>query len=422
MAVFHLNPLKGTVSRCHAQPGNCPFGGESGQENHFPSVREASSAYERMRNEDLLPPPQRAEALEVQEARAKAGAALDQWLQVREELKKKGNNIPRFRFTPDWYELVQRRKNLYYEKLYWEQEVGDLTEEGYRERRKREKEAEAAEADASFKRWQEEQEEIRGAYSPHPPIGEENRLHAQGVISTFSGLSPEEVARRVKAKEVEGKDETTATREVFQEAGLRRDMKVVSLDLETAAPRMKGRMDKGPYTTILEVGMAVRHPSGRREEESFLSGVPPTLAAVEGTGAEKVHGISLAQVEGKTPFTDDPALQKHVLDKLKGSLLVAHNASFEVNQLKHNLPGFAQALDRGEITVLDTKNVSRFFLPEAKNNSNESFVEATGGSYEGAHRALADARMTLGALLRLVGMDDKPQEDQGGGKQEPLPF
>lgn len=40
MTKFHINS-KGVPARCNAKKGNCPFGGESGNENHFETHKEA---------------------------------------------------------------------------------------------------------------------------------------------------------------------------------------------------------------------------------------------------------------------------------------------------------------------------------------------------------------------------------------------
>lgn len=48
MKKFHVNPDTGNVSACSAKGGNCPYGGETGTENHFDSSMDASSHAEKM--------------------------------------------------------------------------------------------------------------------------------------------------------------------------------------------------------------------------------------------------------------------------------------------------------------------------------------------------------------------------------------
>lgn len=45
----HIGP--NGPSRCKAEKGNCPFGGESGEENHFNTIREAREEYDRRMSE-----------------------------------------------------------------------------------------------------------------------------------------------------------------------------------------------------------------------------------------------------------------------------------------------------------------------------------------------------------------------------------
>lgn len=45
---FHVNPATGNASRCRATILPCPFGGDSGTENHYSSIEEARKAYEQI--------------------------------------------------------------------------------------------------------------------------------------------------------------------------------------------------------------------------------------------------------------------------------------------------------------------------------------------------------------------------------------
>lgn len=44
----HINTNTGEVSRCKAQKGGCPFGGESGSDNHFSTPEEARAGAEKL--------------------------------------------------------------------------------------------------------------------------------------------------------------------------------------------------------------------------------------------------------------------------------------------------------------------------------------------------------------------------------------
>lgn len=51
MTKYHVNK-EGQTGKCGAQKGGCPFGGESGQENHFSTEQEARDFYE-TKNQDI---------------------------------------------------------------------------------------------------------------------------------------------------------------------------------------------------------------------------------------------------------------------------------------------------------------------------------------------------------------------------------
>lgn len=56
MSKFHINK-HGVPAPCRAQKGNCPYGGESGTENHYDSIEEAQSAadHTNKQNHGILP-------------------------------------------------------------------------------------------------------------------------------------------------------------------------------------------------------------------------------------------------------------------------------------------------------------------------------------------------------------------------------
>jgi len=47
MAKIHVNTNSGEVGACKATKGNCPFGGESGEDNHYATREEATAASEK---------------------------------------------------------------------------------------------------------------------------------------------------------------------------------------------------------------------------------------------------------------------------------------------------------------------------------------------------------------------------------------
>lgn len=51
MSKYHVNPNSGEPGDCGADKGNCPFGGDSGIENHYDSAEEAQKASEKILDE-----------------------------------------------------------------------------------------------------------------------------------------------------------------------------------------------------------------------------------------------------------------------------------------------------------------------------------------------------------------------------------
>ena len=51
---WHINPDEQTIGRCNAEKEPCPFGGASGDENHFNSLQEAKQGYEQMQRDNLF--------------------------------------------------------------------------------------------------------------------------------------------------------------------------------------------------------------------------------------------------------------------------------------------------------------------------------------------------------------------------------
>lgn len=165
----------------------------------------------------------------------------------------------------------------------------------------------------------------------------------------------------------------------------------VGIDLETthASPK-KGR--------IIECGVVRLNNDGSTEIVlSSLHGVPEYSRKYTGTGLEEVHGITQDMIESK-PCFENPAYQKELLALLKSGVIVAHNASFEREFLIANLDGFAEAMNKGEIQFLDTKQLASHLLVDTKDNSLESFAEFNGVPYVGAHAATVDTKMMMDAL------------------------
>lgn len=238
-------------------------------------------------------------------------------------------------------------------------------------------------------------------YNYHPSVTASNKDKVFSIISAFSGYSAGKIDQLVRGvmKKYPNTSLTEACVQVWRNSPLREDKPMVSIDLEVASPTDSNKIDMGPYSNIIEVGLVKRDVDGTITKMSFLNGVPEDFERAYGTGAEHIHNISTDDIDGYPLFIEDKENTDKLLEFLQGSVMVAHNASYEISQLKHNLFGFTKMLNGGEIEVLDTRAVCTYFLPHTPNNTNQGFVEGVGLTYENAHRALADAEMTLRALL-----------------------
>jgi DNA polymerase III epsilon subunit-like protein len=183
----------------------------------------------------------------------------------------------------------------------------------------------------------------------------------------------------------------------------KRNKKLVFLDIEFSGSPSSGR--------IIELGYTSYDPkTGKSKDYSKLFGVGRKMERIGRTGASEVHGIKVGMVKGKRQFSH-PEVQKEIMKELKGSIMVVHNQSAEVSQFNQHLDGFYEAMQAGDIQVLDTMLYTQRFLPETEGNKLRHMVEGTGGQYVNAHRALNDAKMTKFALMKL--WDRMYKGDQG---------
>ena len=60
---WHVNPHTGTTGRCRVRVKKCPFGGDSGVENHYATEHEAKAAYEKAMESNKLARPVRRDSL-----------------------------------------------------------------------------------------------------------------------------------------------------------------------------------------------------------------------------------------------------------------------------------------------------------------------------------------------------------------------
>lgn len=125
---------------------------------------------------------------------------------------------------------------------------------------------------------------------------------------------------------------------------------------------------------IVNVGFELMELTPEAEPEggeAHFCGLP-AMYAEKGVPLENIHHIGWADVEGKTPFREDKALQAKLLKLMKKYPLMAHNAAFEDSWFTLHLDGYAEARRAGKITVVDSRDICRQLDPEVKTLPRES--------------------------------------------------
>ena len=120
-------------------------------------------------------------------------------------------------------------------------------------------------------------------------------------------------------------------------------------------------------------------------------------------GAERVHGISIKDLEGQPRF---PEIAGERLEFLAGAELVIHNAEFDVGFLEHELRlmGHDKPTITAHASVLDTLGLAREMHPGQRNN-----LDALCKRYEvdasnrDLHGALIDADLLARVYLAMTG-------------------
>ena len=157
----------------------------------------------------------------------------------------------------------------------------------------------------------------------------------------------------------------------------------VSIDLETTTISP----DTG---RIIEIGFTERDPQGNVVSTyERICSIPEEILEIRGTGAVDVHNITPEMVRDQ-PLFEDPEIQREVLSRLEGRVLLAQNAGFEDRFLTQQLDGFVEL----DLPVIDTMKLSAMFLPDTKDNKLETMANHFGVPYVNGHRALPDAEVT----------------------------
>lgn len=178
----------------------------------------------------------------------------------------------------------------------------------------------------------------------------------------------------------------------------------VGIDLETAGAQPTSG-------AIIEFGASVRSNyaqsdliSGDTEsgKVSKLYGLSRKNLLARGTGNSEVHGITEGKVAKKRQFLNPQEGDSVLRLLVRNRIMLAHNASFEDRWLKTHVAGYADAVKRKRIRVLDSMKLSRRLLADAPNDKLESFTERYKIPYTGAHRAYRDSEMMCYGYERLL--------------------
>lgn len=403
MTRYHINK-HGVPAPCKAQKGNCPYGGN---ESHYDNLEDAQkAAAEKLESEygifkelkynydsslkEKYPNLNDYQLEKVQEY-------YDKELEIQKEVTDLVNSSPEYMGTDEYFERVQRVRAEALKKYELGREMNEILEGQYQEEIKEDLSNKIKENVGESPNTRKE-----GVYHASPEISEETFEEDVGeVFTSYSGKSMDTVKREIKElQEKRGNISfNEAAHEYWAKLERRTDKPIVSLDFETANPTNDNGLeyDNGQLTYIIDVGAIKTYPDGRQERLEFYAGVPESFAKTHGTGFQDLHNIAPETIKGLPELTGSENGKK-LADFLDGSVIMAHNAAFEIKQLTNSIPGIRKKINSGEIEVLDTWKFTKYLVPETPRNSNKNLVEAAGLEYKNAHRGMADAEMTMNAF------------------------
>ncbi len=171
-------------------------------------------------------------------------------------------------------------------------------------------------------------------------------------------------------------------------------MRQVVLDTETTG------LATSQGHRIIEIGcleLVNRRLTGR-EYHRFLN---PERDIDE--GAERVHGISIADLESQPRFAD---IADELIDFLRNSELVIHNAEFDVGFLEYELQLMQHPRPSisDHATVLDTLGLARKLHPGQRNSLDALCKRySVDASKREVHGALIDAELLARVYLAMTG-------------------
>lgn len=395
MSKFHINS-KGLAAPCRATKGRCPYGGD---ESHYSSLEEAQASAER-ENEQKFGLLRRENPMGSHEIRERFPHLSDEQVGTFEDYTQLELDL--YEKTTELQNAEDNSTDEYYDNI---QNLRKLALEKYAKMAEVRKYVDPEEVDKFITPHLPEKPKFfrPASYHSKEDITKENIEEGIGpVMTAFSGKDINTVKREISELQAkDGSDYHKAAVKYWNNMERRQDKPIISIDLETANPMEKGgNYDNGQLTYIIELGAVKTYPDGRVEKKNIMYGVPKEYSDINGTGFEGVHKISVEDLEGKSHF-DTPENQKEMLDFMKGSVYIAHNAEFEDKQFTNSLKGYKKLANEGDIEILDTAKFSKYLIHDTEGNSNIHLVTKAGIEYKDAHRAMNDAQMTLQAFETL---------------------
>lgn len=200
-----------------------------------------------------------------------------------------------------------------------------------------------------------------------------DRLNNTRDSSLARGLSDDDLCAQVAA--LQKRKKATVIREVHGDrnnlgvAYVTKPIKgtVLGIDIETT-----DRYPDRGY--IINVGfelMDLGPDTEPYDSDVHFCGIPDVYRE-KGVPLERIHHITWADVDGKTPFRQNRALQGKILQLMKKFPFMAHNAAFEDSWFMLHLDGYAEARRAGKVIPIDSRDICRQLDPEVKTLPRES--------------------------------------------------
>jgi len=185
--------------------------------------------------------------------------------------------------------------------------------------------------------------------------------------------------------------------------------KYIVLDTETTG------LDFNDGHKIIEIG-AVVVQNRKKTEDIFHTYINPER--IIDKEAQQIHGISNEELINKPRFAD---IADELIEFLEGSTIVAHNASFDIGFINHELNLVSSKYPKLEdiCTIEDSLLIARKKFPGQRNSLDalSRRFEVTG--YDRTfHGALKDANILADVYMFLTGGQSKMNFDAIGLDQQ----